>query len=65
MGTKSVSTNLPSYFNNVVKDMNEVVNQFNSYFIHIGSNLAELIKNRRNQNKMNGKDMAEFYSLCS
>lgn len=49
MGNKCRTTDLPNYFikdNKVIKNMNEVANEFNSFFVNVGPNLAnDIIKN--------------------
>lgn len=52
IGNKSVSTKLPNYFtngNDVIKNMNEVANEFNSFFVSIGPNLANSIERHDGQ----------------
>ena len=56
LGNKNVSLDLPKYFykeDKIIKDMNEVVNEFNSFFVNIGPNLASLI---RKHDKLQQKD---------
>ena len=47
IGNTKVSTDLPTYFTNdnkkVIENMNEVVNEFNSFFVNVGPSLAKAI----------------------
>lgn len=47
MGNKNASTELPTYFTNenerVIENKNEVVNEFNSFFVNVGPRLANAI----------------------
>lgn len=56
-GNNSVSTGLPTHFvndnNKFIKNKNEVVNEFNSFFVNAQPNLAHTIK-KRNDGRIEG-----------
>ena len=53
IGNKKASTDLPTYFTNdnkIIENMNEVVNEFNYFFVNVGPILANAIPQQDGQN---------------